>query len=116
MKVIQIFFALFPIPFLFHFYEYNSRHERQDTFLLLMFLLLIIIVGIQFRNINLSLFLGINIIMTLISLILGYFFIPNDGIWFKPFGRNGAIIFISAIYILGQLIIRSFSKTFSSYK
>jgi hypothetical protein len=115
MKVIQIIFALLPIPFLFHFYEYNSHLERQDaTPLFPLFLLFIIIVGIQLRKIGLSYFLGINIIMIVISLILGYFFIVDDRSWFKPFGRDISIIFISVIYILGQLIIRWISKALST--
>lgn len=48
--------------------------------------------------------------MTVISLIFGYYLIVDDGGWFKPFGRDGAIIFISIIYILGQLIVREVSK------
>lgn len=107
MKVFQIVFALLPIPFLFHFYEYNSHLERQDATLLFpLFLLFIIVVGIQLRKVKLSLFFGINIIMSMTSLILGYFFIADDGGWFKPFGRDVAILFISGIYILGQLLIR----------
>jgi peptidoglycan/LPS O-acetylase OafA/YrhL len=117
MKVIQFILALLPIPFLFHFYEYNSHLERQEATLLFpLFLLFIIIVGIQLRKVRLSLFLGINIIMTVISLILGYFFIVDNGSWFKPFGRDVAIIFISVIYILGQLIIRWISKALSTDK
>jgi glycogen debranching enzyme len=54
--------------------------------------------------------------MTVISLILGYFFIVDNGSWFKPFGRDVAIIFISVIYILGQLIIRWISKALSTDK
>jgi len=103
--------SLFPVPFLFHFYEYNSHLARQHAdFLFPIFLVFIIVVGISSRNIKLPLFFGLNFIMTVISLIFGYFFIVDDGGWFKPFGRDAAIIFVSIIYILGQLIIRVFSK------
>lgn len=106
MKVlITIILLVFPVPFLFHFYEYNSYLARQDAFFLLpVFLLLIIVVGITSRNIKLPLFFGVNFIMTVISLLFGYFLIVDDGSWFKPFGRNVAIIFISIIYILAMLI------------
>lgn len=117
MKTIQLILALLPIPFLFHFYEYNSHLARQDANLLFPLLLLfVIIVGIQLRKVRLSLFFGINIVMTVISLILGYFFIVDDGGWFKPFGRDGAIIFVAVIYMLGQLIIRRISKGLSTDK
>ncbi len=48
--------------------------------------------------------------MTVIYLLLGYFFIVDDGSWFKPFGRDFAIIFISIVYMLGQLIIRGTTR------
>lgn len=79
-------------------------------FLFQVFLVFIIVVGISSRNIKLPLFIGLNFIMTVISLIFGYFFIDDDGGWFKPFGRDAAIVFVSIIYILGQLIIRLFSR------
>ena len=110
-KFIVSILSLFPVPFLFHFYEYNSHLARQDAvFLFPVSLLFIIVVGISTRNVKLPLFFGMNFIMTVISLILGSFFIVDDGGWFKPFGRDGAIIFISIIYILGQLMIRVASK------
>ncbi|MGY3189024.1 hypothetical protein [Lysinibacillus sp. TE18511] len=112
MKIfIRSILSLFPVPFLFHYYEYNSHLARQHAdFLFPVFLVLIIVVGISSRNIKFPLFFGLNFIMTVISLIFGYFFIVDDGGWFKPFGRDAAIIFVSIIYILGQLIIRLFSK------
>jgi hypothetical protein len=117
MKANQIILSLLPIPFLFHFYEYNSHLVKQEAVLLFpAFLLFIIIVGIQLRKVKLPLFLGINILMTIISLMLGYFFIADDGSWFKPFGRDVAIIFISVVYILGQLIVRWISKAVSTDK
>ncbi|WP_198508461.1 hypothetical protein [Bacillus xiapuensis] len=117
MKANQIILSLLPVPFLFHFYEYNSYLIKQEAVLLFpAFLLFIIVVGIQLRKLKLSLFMGMNILMTIISLMLGYFFIANDGGWFKPFGRDIAIIFISVVYILGQLIIRWISKAVTTDK
>ncbi|WP_458413259.1 hypothetical protein ACNQFZ_21200 [Schinkia sp. CFF1] len=117
MKANQIILSLLPIPFLFHFYEYNSHLVKKEAVLLFpAFLLFIIIVGIQLRKVKLLLFLGINILMTIISLLLGYFLIADDGSWFKPFGRDVAIIFISVVYILGQLIIRWISKAVTTDK
>ena len=103
--------SLIPVPFLFHFYEYNCYLNRQEAdFLFPTFIMCIVVVGLLSRNTNLPLFLSINVMMTVISLIFGHFFIVDDGGWFKPFGRNGAIIFVSIIYILGQLFIRLLSK------
>ena len=110
-RLIKNILLLFPVPFLFHFYEYNSHLAKHDAdFLFPIFLLFIIVVGISSRNIKLPLFLGVNFIMTVISLIFGYFLIVDDGGWFKPIGRDSAIIFIAIVYILGQLIVREVSK------
>lgn len=115
MRLIKIILLLLPIPFLFHFYEYNSHLAKKEAVLLLpVFLLFIIVVGITSGKIKLTLFVGVNSIMIVISLMLGHFFIIDDGSWFKPFGRDVAIIFISVIYILGQLIIRGIIKAIST--
>ena len=115
MNFIKIILALIPVPFLFHLYEYNYCHlgEHDVVFLFPVFLFFIIVVGITSRNIKFPLFLGVNFIMTVISLLFGYFFIVDDGSWFKPFGRDFAIIFISVVYILGQLIIRGIMRGIS---
>lgn len=110
-KMIRISLMLFPVPFLFHFYEYNCHLTGEEAiFLTPGFLFFILIVGLILRNSKFLLFLGVNSIMIVISLILGYFFLIDDGSWFKPVGRDGAIIFISIIYILGQLFVRGFWK------
>ena len=117
MKFIKIILALIPVPFLFHFYEYNycNLKGHDAVFLFPVFLLFITVVGVTSRNIKLPLFFGVNFIMTVISLLLGYFLIVDDGSWFKPFGRDFAIIFISAVYILGQLIIRGIIRGTSEF-
>lgn len=110
-KFIICMMSLFPVPFLYYFYEYNGYLNRQDVdFLFPTFIVCIVVIGLLTRNMNLPLFFSINIMMTVISLILGHFFILDDGSWFKPFGKNGAMIFVSSIYILGQLFIRLLSK------
>lgn len=110
-KFIICMMSLFPVPFLYYFYEYNGYLNRQDAdFLFPTFIVCIVVIGLLTRNMNLPLFFSINIMMTVISLILGHFFILDEGSWFKPFGKNGAMIFVSSIYILGQLFIRLLSK------
>lgn len=112
--MIKMVSLLLPIPFLFHFYEYNSYLEREEATLLFpLFLFFTIMTGVQLRRFRLIPALGINILMVILSLILGYLFIEDDGSWFKPFGRDGAILFIAIIYILGQLIIRWISQAFN---
>lgn len=115
MKAIQLVLSLLPIPFLFHLYEYNSHLARQEPFLLApTFIFMIIVVGLQMRKVKLSLFFAASILMTAFSLVLGNFYIEDDGSWFKPFGRDAAIIFVAGVYIIGQLIIRGISKMMST--
>ena len=110
-RFIQRILSLFPFPFLFHFYEYNSHLSNQEaSFLFPLFLFFIIGVGIVSRNNHLPLFIVLNFLMTALSLMLGHFFIDDDGSWFKPFGRDVAIIFVSFFYVLGQLIIRGINN------
>lgn len=112
MKV-RVILSILPIPFLFHYYEYNSHLVKQEAVLLLpAFLMFIIVVGITARNLKLPIFFGINVFMIIISLIFGHLFIVDDGSWFKPFGRDVSEIFISFIYFFGQLIVRGISKLF----
>ncbi|MDN4494352.1 hypothetical protein [Ureibacillus aquaedulcis] len=111
MKAFQLVLSLLPIPFLFHLYEYNSHLARQDpVFLAPAFIFMILLGGIVMRKVKISLFFGVSILMTFISLGLGHLFIEDDGSWFKPFGRDAAVIWVAAIYIVGQLAIRGVSK------
>ncbi|CAM5701493.1 Group-specific protein OS=Lysinibacillus sphaericus OX=1421 GN=LS41612_21375 PE=4 SV=1 [Lysinibacillus sphaericus] len=110
-KFIISIMSLFPVPFFFYFYEYHFYLNSEDAdFLFPIFIVCIVVIGLLTRKINLPLFFSLNIMMLVISLVLGHFFILDDGSWFKPFGKNGAMIFVSSIYILGQLFIRLLSK------
>ncbi len=110
-KFIISIMSLFPVPFFFYFYEYHFYLNSEDAdFLFPIFIVCIVVIGLLTRKMNLPLFFSLNIMMLVISLVLGHFFILDDGSWFKPFGKNGAMIFVSSIYILGQLFIRLLSK------
>ena len=45
-----------------------------------------------------------------ISLLLARFLIEDNGAWFKPFGRDAAVVFIAIVTVIGQLLLRSFLK------
>ena len=84
--------------------------RQEPVFLFPGFLLFIIIVGLQLRKVKLlRIFLSV-IFMTILSLLLSYFFISDDGGWFKPFGRDTVVLGTSVIYILGQIIVISISN------
>ena len=112
MKVLRIILPLLPIPFLFHFYEYNSHLAKQEpVFLFPGFLLFIIIVGVMLKEVKLLRILLLGIFMTIFSLLLSYLFISDDGGWFKPFGRDTVVLGTAVIYIIGQIIVRSISRS-----
>ncbi|MGA4466834.1 hypothetical protein ACPA2L_30170 [Bacillus bombysepticus] len=112
MRILWFVVALIPIPFLFHFYEYGQRviKGEEAPFLGIGLILFIIINGFSSKEIKIRYIFLVNIFTGVISLLLASKFIPDDGSWFTPVGRNGAVIFISIIYIIGQLLIRTISK------
>lgn len=117
MKVLRYILMLLPVPFLFHFYEYNQHLAKKEPVLLFpFFLFLIMIVGYQLRKVRFTLFIVINLTVTIFSLVLGFILLKDDGTWFKPFGRDIAIVFTSLIYMIGLLFVRWMSKASSSKK
>ncbi|MDR4984721.1 hypothetical protein RGU74_13710 [Bacillus cereus] len=118
MRILWFIVALIPIPFLFHLYEYGQVviQHKEAPFLGTGLILFIIINGFLSKEIKIRYIFLVNIITGVLSLLLASNFIPDDGSWFKPVGRNGAVIFISIIYIIGQLLIRTISKYFFSKK
>lgn len=111
MRMLWLIASLMPIPFLFHFYEYGQYIKGKEAPLLLFgFVLFLILIGILSKNVKISFILLVNLITTIVSVILAMVFIPDDSYWFTVTGRNGAVIFISVIYVIGQLIVRMISK------
>ncbi|MCP3028503.1 hypothetical protein [Halobacillus sp. A5] len=107
MKWFTVILWLLPVPFFFHLYEYQSYiHREEAIFLMEGFLLITIIAGVWLIKWPPLIVLILGIGMTLLSLGLGAVYIPNDTSWFKPVGRNGAIIFTAVIYIAGMMIIK----------
>ena len=103
MRKLWFITSLIPIPFFFHLYEYNVHNE---LFLFIGFIVCIFTLGLLSKNVKLLSIILVNIIMSIISLVLGYLFIPNDTSWFVPFGRNTAVCFISVVYLTSQLTVK----------
>ena len=111
MKYVYYAISLIPVAFLFHFYEYGQHLKREPATLLgVGFILYIGITGILAVNHKKRYVLLIQIISCGISLVLAHFLIEDDGGWFKPFGRDVAVVFIAMIAVIGQLLLRSFLK------
>jgi hypothetical protein len=110
MKLFWFILSLIPIPFLFHFYEYGQYIKREDApFLMPSFILSMIIVGMLSKNIRVAFVLLMNLVTTIVSVILASKFIRDDG-WFTVVGRDGAVIFVAIIYLIGQLFVRMIAR------
>jgi hypothetical protein len=122
LNFLWIIFAIIPIPFLFPWYEYEQKviRHKDAHYLGISFLLYIVITGLLSVKIKLRYVFLLAILSTIISLFLGSNYIPDDGGWFKPVGRNGAVIFIAIVALIGQLIVRIigrsiFPKNYNQY-
>jgi hypothetical protein len=112
MNYLKFLILLLPVPFLFHFYEYEQHVRNQDaSFLFVGFIFFIILSGIISSHVKFVTVVILTIFQTLISLYLASNFIENDTYWFKPFefkpfDRDKVIIIFSVLYFLGQLVVR----------
>ncbi len=92
MKYLNYLVLLIPVPFLFHYYEYEQHLKNQDApFLFIVFLFFMIISVIASKDIKIIQLFILTIIQTLISLYLASKFIENDTYWFKPFNRDKVV-------------------------
>ena len=111
MKYVYYVVSLIPVAFLFHFYEYGQHLKREPaTFLGFGFILYIGITGILSVNYKKRHVLFMQTIACSISLLLAHFLIEANGAWFKPFGRDAAVVFTALVTVIGQLLLRSFLK------
>lgn len=111
MRILWLILSLIPAPFFFHFYEYGQHIQGEESsFLFIGSLFFVVIIGFLSSYIKIGYVILVNIVTGLISIFLAMYFIPNDG-WFKPVGRDVAVIFVAVVLLTGQLIIRGFSRT-----
>lgn len=111
MKYVYYVMSLIPVAFLFHFYEYGQHLKREPaTFLGFGLILYIGITGVLAVNHKKRYVLLMQIISCGISLLLARFLIEDDGAWFKPFGRDVAVVFIAIVTVIGQLLLQLFLK------
>lgn len=111
MKIAWLILSLIPAPFLFHYYEYGQYMKREEaSFLLAGSILYVIVAGILSSKVKLRYIFLVNIINGVLSVLLASYYITDDGGWFKPIGRDGAVIFIAFIFFIGQLFVRLISR------
>ena len=102
MKYVYYIMSLIPVSFLFHFYEYGQYLKREPaTFLGFGWILYIGITGILSVNHKKRYVLLMQTIACGISLLLAHFLIEDNGAWFKPFGRDAAVVFIAIVTVIG---------------
>lgn len=113
MKVLWLIVSLIPVPFLFHYYEYGQHIKHEEaTFLLPGSILYVIVAGLLSGTVKLRYVFLVNTVTGLLSVFLASNFILDDGGWFKPVGRDGAVIFVTFVFFMGQLLVRLFSRRF----
>jgi accessory gene regulator protein AgrB len=111
MRILWLILSLIPAPFFFHSYEYGQHIKGEEaSFLFISSVLFVVIIGFLSSYIKIGYVILVNIITGLLSIFLAMYFIPNDG-WFKPVGRDVAVIFVAVVLLIGQLIIRGVSRT-----
>lgn len=112
MKTTWLLLTLIPAPFLFHFYGYGQHIKHEEaSFLLLGSVIFVIAIGLLSGQIRILYVILINVITGALSMFLAMYFIPDNG-WFKPVGRDVAVIFVAVVFLIGQLIVRSISRPF----
>ena len=84
--------------------------REEPSFLLVGSIFYIVIAGVLARRLKIRYIFLANIITGVISLLLAMYFIPSEDGWFKPFGRDFAIVFTLIIFFVGQLLVRLFLK------
>ncbi|KXH86730.1 hypothetical protein [Sporosarcina sp. HYO08] len=113
MKIVWLIFSLIPASFLFHYYEYGQHIKREEaSFLFAGSVLFVVVVGFLAGRVKLRYVFFVNILTALLSVVLASYFIADDGGWFKPVGRDGAVLFVSFIFLIGQLLVRIISLNF----
>ncbi|MCK1994944.1 hypothetical protein GW626_01670 [Peribacillus muralis] len=113
MNTSWLILTLIPAPFLYHYYEYGLHIKREEaTFLYLGTVIFVIVIGLLSGQIRIRYVILANVITGLLSMFLAMYFIPNDVGWFKPVGREVAVIFVAVVFLVGQLIVSSFSRPF----
>ena len=111
MKYVYYIVSLIPVAFLFHFYEYGQYLRKEPATLLgFTWILYIGITGVLSINHKKRYVLLMQIIACGISLLLARFLIEDNDAWFKPFGRDVAVVFIAIVTVSGQLLLRLFLK------
>ncbi|MTW87416.1 hypothetical protein F3157_17425 [Virgibacillus dakarensis] len=116
LGILWLIMTLIPAPFLFHFYEYGQYVKREDApFLTLTSVLFVLIVGFLSGLIRIRYVVLVNILVAILSVVLALNFLP-DNAWFAPVGRNVAVILTAIVFLIGQLLVRAFSKHYFAKK
>lgn len=111
MKLLWGILTLIPAAFLFHFYEYGQSNIQLEASILFSgSILFVLITGALATKIRIRYIILVNIIAGILSFFLAMYFIPDDGAWFKPLGRDMVIVFTAIVFLVGQLIVRLFSR------
>lgn len=110
LKYFYYVLSVIPVAFLFHFYEFGQNEKGQEaTFLTVAWVGYMILAGCFAIVVKKRVVIVLQIVSLLISLLFAYLWIPDNG-WFKPVGRDLAVVVVALLTLAGQLIVRSITK------
>lgn len=116
MKYFYYVLSIIPVAFLFHFYEFGQNEKGQEaSFLTVAWVGYMILAGCVAIVVKKRVVVVLQIVALLISLLFAYLWIPDNG-WFKPVGRDLAVVWIGLLTLVGQLIVRAIMKGLKSSK
>lgn len=105
--------SLLPAPFLFHYYEYGQHFKQESaTFLFWLSVLYVVVTGLLSGQVKIRYILFVHVLTGILSVYLATCFILDDGGWFAPVGRNGAVVFAAIVSLIGQLIVRVLTRNY----
>lgn len=106
MKLVWFLLSIIPVSFFFVYAEYATRTNQAGFFITLLIALMFVgTLGFLSKEMKFLYVFFMSVVSSILSFILSSKFIPNDG-YFAIIGRDGYILFISLLFLLGVLVAR----------
>lgn len=106
MKLLWVLLSIIPVSFFFVYIEYVTRTNQIGFFIILLISLIFVgILSFLSKEMKFLYVFLMSVFSSILSFILSSKFIPNDG-YFVIIGRDGYILFISLLFLLGVLVAR----------
>ncbi|MCM3791170.1 hypothetical protein M3221_22810 [Domibacillus indicus] len=107
MKLLWMLLSIIPVSFFFVYTEYATRTNQAGFFIALLIALMFVgILGFLSKEFRFLSVILLSLVSSILSMILSSKFIPNDGYYFVIVGRDGYILFVSLMFLLGVAVVR----------